>query len=76
MNPNEKNPQTEAIRLYNLFNFSYSYNTPAQIRIARQIACKSAQAHIDQLRIPSIGIELVRFYALVYNELETIKKSI
>ena len=54
----------------------YLLNTPAQIRMARQIACHSAQVHIDIMRNPKMSTDELTFWAEVYNELETIKKSI
>lgn len=73
---NQRSPLNEAIHLYNKFNTMYTLNTPAQIRMARQIACHSAQVHIDLIRNSQMSTEELTFYALVYNELETIKKSI
>jgi hypothetical protein len=76
MNTIEKRPLTEAIRLYNKFNTMYTWNRAEHIRIARQIACHSAQVHIDIIRNPSMSTQELTFLAEVYNELETIKKSI
>jgi len=73
---NERSPLNEAIHLYNKFNTMYTSNTPAQIRMARQIACHSAQVHIDIIRNPKMSTDDLTFWSLVYNELETIKKSI
>jgi hypothetical protein len=76
MDTTEKRPLVEAIRLYNKFNTMYTLNTPAEIRMARRIACHSAQVHIDIIRNPKMSTDELTFWALVYNELEIIKKSI
>ena len=72
----EKRPLTEAIRLYNKFNTMYTWNRAEHNRIARQIACHSAQVYIDLIRKPEMSTQELTFWAEVYNELETIKKSI
>lgn len=72
----EKSPLSEAIHLYNKFNTMYTLNRAEHIRIARQIACNSAQVHIDIMRNSKMSTDELTFWALVYNELEIIKKSI
>lgn len=54
----------------------YTMNRSDYIRIARQIACHSAQVHVDLIRDPKMSSQELKFYADVYNELENIKKSI
>ena len=76
MDVKEKRPLTEAIRLYNKFNTLYTWNRAEHIRIARQIACHSAQVYIDLIRTTNMTTQELTFWAEVYNELETIKKSI
>ena len=76
MHTTEKRPLTEAIRLYNKFNTMYTWNRAEHIRIARQIACHSAQVYIDLLREPNMSSQELKFWSDVYNELEIIKKSI
>lgn len=72
----DKNPLMEAVRLYNKFNTMYTMNRSDYIRIARQIACHSAQVHVDLIRDPKMSSQELSFWANVYNELENIKKSI
>ncbi len=72
----EKSPLSEAIHLYNKFNTMYTLNRAEHIRIARQIACNSAQVHIDIMRHSKMSTDELTFWAEVYQELETIKKSI
>jgi hypothetical protein len=72
----DKNPLMEAVRLYNKFNTMYTMNRSDYIRIARQIACHSAQVHVDLIRDPKMSSQELTFWANVYNELENIKKSI
>lgn len=72
----EKSPLSEAIHLYNKFNTMYTWNQSDKIRMARQIACHSAQVHIDIMRNSKMSTDELTFWAEVYNELETIKKSI
>jgi len=76
MDTTEKRPLTEAIRLYNKFNTMYTLNRAEHIRIARQIACNSAQVYIDLIRTPGMSTQELTFWAEVYQELEIIKKSI
>ena len=76
MDTTEKRPLVEAIRLYDKFNTMYTWNRAEHIRIARQIACHSAQVYIDLIRDPKMSTDELTFWAEVYNELETIKKSI
>lgn len=72
----DKNPLMEAVRLYNKFNTMYTMNRSDYIRIARQIACHSAQVHVDLIRDPKMSGQELKFWADVYNELENIKRSI
>lgn len=72
----DKNPLMEAVRLYNKFNTMYTMNRSDYIRIARQIACHSAQVYVDLIRDPKMSSQELSFWANVYNELENIKKSI
>lgn len=72
----DKSPLSEAIHLYNKFNTMYTLNRAEHIRIARQIACNSAQVHIDIMRNSKMSTDELTFWAQVYQELETIKKSI
>ena len=72
----DKNPLMEAVRLYNKFNTMYTMNRSDYIRIARQIACHSAQVHVDLIRDPKMSSKELKFWADVYNELDNIKKSI
>ena len=76
MDTTEKRPLNEAIRLYNKFNTMYTLQRSDHIRISRLNACNSAQVYIDLIRTPDMSSKDLTFWALVYNELETIKKSI
>lgn len=66
----------EAIRLYNKFNTMYMLDRSDYQKMARRIACHSAQVYVDLVRNPSMSSQELTFWANVYNELETIKKSI
>jgi hypothetical protein len=72
----DKNPLMEAVRLYNKFNTMYTMNRSDYIRIVRQIACHSAQVHVDLVRHPKMSSKELTFWGDVYNELENIKRSI
>ena len=71
-----KSPLMEAIRLYNKFNTMYMLDRSDYQKMARRIACHSAQVHVDLIRVPSMSSQELTFWANVYNELENIKKSI
>ena len=54
----------------------YTLQRSDHVRIARQNACHSAQVYIDIIREPGMTSQELTFWAEVYQELETIKKSI
>jgi len=72
----ERSPLMEAIRLYNKFNTMYLMDRSDYIKMARLIACHSAQVHIDLIRDPKMSSQDLKFWGDVYNELDIIKKSI
>ena len=73
---NTTHPIHEAVRLYNLFNSYYMIDRPDIIKFSKRFACHSAQVHIDIIRKNDMSAQDLEFWSCVYNELETIKKSI
>ena len=76
METNTTLPIHEAVRLYNLFNSYYMIDRPDMIKFSKRFACHSAQIHIDIIRKNDMSAQELTFWGDVYNELETIKKSI